>query len=310
MRIVFMGTPEIAATCLSSLIEGGHEIAGAITGEDKPRGRKMVMTPTAVKALALERGIPVYTPKTLKDEAFMEILRALSPEVIVVVAYGKILPESVLRFPKYGCINVHVSLLPKYRGAAPMQRAVINGERETGVTLMQMDVGLDTGDILMQSAFPIGAEDTFETVHDTSAKLGGEMLLALLPRLAAGEVTPVKQADALATYAAKIEKSDCRIDFTKNATELNRLIRGVNPIPMAFCMQGEKMLKLVRAVPVLGKGAPGEVLALSDVGEGSITVACGEGALSITHLIPEGKGRMTAADYIRGRKIQKGEFLS
>lgn len=310
MRIVFMGTPEIAATCLSSLITGGHEIVAVITGEDKPRGRKMVMTPTAVKALALERGIPVYTPKTLKDEAFMEILRALSPEVIVVVAYGKILPESVLRFPKYGCINVHVSLLPKYRGAAPMQRAVINGERETGVTLMQMDVGLDTGDILMQSAFPIGAEDTFETVHDISAKLGGEMLLALLPRLAAGEVTPVKQADALATYAAKIEKSDCRIDFTKNATELNRLIRGVNPIPMAFCMQGEKMLKLVRAVPVLGKGAPGEVLALSDVGEGSITVACGEGALSITHLIPEGKGRMTAADYIRGRKIQKGEFLS
>lgn len=310
MRIVFMGTPEIAATCLSALIAGGHEIVGVITGEDKPRGRKMVLTPTAVKAFASERGIPVYTPKTLKDEAFFALLSSLAPEVIVVVAYGKILPESVLRFPKYGCINVHVSLLPKYRGAAPMQRAVINGESETGVTLMQMDVGLDTGDILMQSSFPIGPEDTFETVHDTSAVLGGEMLCALLPRLAKGEITPRKQDDALATYAAKIEKADCRIDFSKTAAELNFLIRGVNPIPMAFCMQGERMLKLVRAVPVAGEGAPGEVLSLSDVGEGSITVACGEGALSITHLIPEGKGRMTAADYIRGRKIQKGEFLS
>ena len=310
MRIVFMGTPEIAATCLSALIEGGHEIVGVITGEDKPRGRKMVMTPTAVKAFALERGIPVYTPKTLKDEAFLSLLFALSPEVIVVVAYGKILPEAVLRFPKYGCINVHVSLLPKYRGAAPMQRAVMNGERETGVTLMQMDVGLDTGDILMQSAFPIGPEDTFETVHDTSAALGGELLCRLLPALERGEITPVKQEDALATYAAKIEKADCRIDFCKNAAVLNAQIRGVNPIPMAFCMQGERMLKIVRAVPTEGSGMPGEVLSLSDAGEGSIIVACGDGALAITHLIPEGKGRMTAADYIRGRKIQKGDFLS
>ena len=181
MRVVFMGTPEIAATCLCALIEGEHEIAAVITGEDKPRGRKMIMTPTATKAFALEKGIPVYTPKTLRDESFMELLSSLAPEVIVVVAYGKILPESVLRFPKYGCINVHVSLLPKYRGAAPMQRAVINGESETGVTLMQMDVGLDTGDILMQSSFAIGAEDTFETVHDTSAALGGAMLCELLP---------------------------------------------------------------------------------------------------------------------------------
>lgn len=310
MRIVFMGTPEIAATCLSALIDGGHEIAAVITGEDKPRGRKMILTPTAVKAFALEKGIEVHTPKTLRDEAFMELLKTLAPEVIVVVAYGKILPESVLRFPKYGCINVHVSLLPKYRGAAPMQRAVMNGESETGVTLMQMDVGLDTGDILMQSSFPIGSEDTFETVHDTSAALGGEMLCRLLPALASGEVTPVKQDESLATYAAKIEKADCHIDFTKSARELNCLIRGVNPIPMAFCMQDERMLKIVRAVCVSGAGAPGEVLSLSDAGEGSIVVACGDGALSITHLIPEGKGRMTAADYIRGRKIQKGDILS
>lgn len=310
MRIVFMGTPEIAATCLASLLAGGHEIAAVITGEDKPRGRKMILTPTAVKAFALERGISVYTPKTLRDEAFLSLLAELAPEVIVVVAYGKILPEAVLRFPKYGCINVHVSLLPKYRGAAPMQRAVMDGEKETGVTLMQMDAGLDTGDILMQSAFPIGAEDTFETVHDTSAALGGEMLCRLLPLLEKGEVTPVKQDDSLATYAKKIEKSDCHIDFKRTASELCALIRGVNPIPLAFCMQGERMLKILRAVPTMGMGVPGEVLSLSEVGEGSITVACGGGALSITHLIPEGKGRMTAADYIRGRKIQKGEVLS
>ena len=310
MKIVFMGTPEIAATCLDSLVSGGHEIAAVITGEDKPRGRRMVMTPTAVKAYAMEHGIPAYTPKTLKDEAFMELLSALAPEIIVVVAYGKILPASVLTFPKYGCINVHVSLLPKYRGAAPMQRAVIDGEKETGVTLMQMDVGLDTGDILMQRAFPIGEEDTFETVHDTSARLGGEMLCELLPLLERAEIARVKQNDSLATYAQKIEKADCRIDFSKDAKTLNCLIRGVNPIPMAFCMQGEKMLKIVRAVPVDAKGTPGEVLSLSDAGDGSITVACGEGALSITHLIPEGKGRMSAADYIRGRKINKGDFLS
>ncbi len=310
MRIVFMGTPEIARESLSALISGGHEIAAVITGEDKPRGRKMILTPTAVKAFALERGIPVYTPKTLKDEAFMELLSSLAPEVIVVVAYGKILPEAVLRFPKYGCINVHVSLLPKYRGAAPMQRAVINGEKETGVTLMQMDVGLDTGDILMQSAFPIGEEDTFETVHDTSAALGGEMLCRLLPMLERGEIEPKKQDDSLATYAAKIEKADCHIDFSKDAASLSCLIRGVNPIPMAFCLQGGRMLKIVRALPVEGVGRAGEVLALSDVGEGSITVACGEGALAVTHLIPEGKGRMSAADYIRGRKIEKGEILA
>ncbi len=310
MKIAFMGTPEIAATCLDALVRGGHEICAVITGEDKPRGRRMVMTPTAVKAYAICRGIPVYTPKTLKDEAFMTLLSSLAPEIIVVVAYGKILPASVLSYPKYGCINVHVSLLPKYRGAAPMQRAVINGEKETGVTLMQMDVGLDTGDILMQRAFPIGEEDTFETVHDTSARLGGEMLLALLPALAEGRVMPLKQEESLATYAQKIEKADCRIDFKKSARELNCLIRGVNPIPMAFCMQGEKMLKLVRAVPTEGRGTPGEVLRLSDAGDGSITVACGEGALSITHLIPEGKGRMSAADYIRGRKINKGDLLS
>ena len=305
-----MGTPEISATCLSALVKEGHEIAAVITGEDKPRGRKMVMTPTATKAYAIEQGIPVYTPKTLRDEAFLALLSELHPEVIVVVAYGKILPEAVLRYPKYGCINVHVSLLPTYRGAAPMQRAVIDGEKETGVTLMQMDVGLDTGDILMQSSFPIGEEDTFETVHDTSAALGGEMLCRLLPALSKGEVKPIKQDDALATYAAKIEKSDCHLDFSRDARSLNCLIRGVNPIPMAFCMQGERMLKIVRAVPVKGAGAAGEVIALSDDGDGSITVACGEGALSITHLIPEGKGRMRASDYIRGRKIEKGEFLS
>ncbi len=310
MRIVFMGTPEIAATCLSALLSGGHEIAAVITGEDKPRGRKMVLTPTAVKVLAKERGIPVYTPKSLKDEAVIALLSSLAPEVIVVVAYGKILPEAVLRLPKHGCINVHVSLLPKYRGAAPMQRAVINGEKETGVTLMQMDKGLDTGDILMQAAFPIGAEDTFETVHDTSAALGAEMLCRLLPMLASGEITPVKQDGSLATYAQKIEKADCHLDFSKDAYSLSCLIRGVNPIPMAFCMQEGRMLKIVRALPVKGVGNAGEVIGLCDSGEGSITVACGEGALAITHLIPEGKGRMCAADYIRGRKIRKGEILS
>lgn len=309
MRIMFMGTPEISATCLKELIASDNEIVAVVTGKDKPRGRGNVMTPTAVKALALENSLPVYTPDSLKGEDFMALLNEINPELIAVVAYGKILPKSVLDFPKYGCINVHVSLLPKYRGAAPMQRAIINGEKETGVTIMYMAEGVDTGDIIDTEAFPIGDEDDFEAIHDRSAEVGAKLLVKTVKALHDGTATRTPQDDSLATHAAKIEKEDCKIDFTRSAAVLDCAIRGVTPIPGAFAYLKGKMLKIYKAKPVKGSGRAGEVIAVDSKGVGSFTVACGEGALLVEGVIPEGKGRMSAGDFVRGRKIELGDVL-
>jgi methionyl-tRNA formyltransferase len=309
MRIMFMGTPEISATCLKELIASDNEIVAVVTGKDKPRGRGNVMTPTAVKALALENSLPVYTPDSLKGEDFMALLNEINPELIAVVAYGKILPKSVLDFPKYGCINVHVSLLPKYRGAAPMQRAIINGEKETGVTIMYMAEGVDTGDIIDAEAFPIGDEDDFEAIHDRSAEVGAKLLVKTVKALCDGTATRTPQDDSLATHAAKIEKEDCKIDFTRSAAVIDCAIRGVTPIPGAFAYLKGKMLKIYKAKPVSGSGRAGEVIAVDSKGVGSFTVACGEGALLVEGVIPEGKGRMSAGDFVRGRKIELGDVL-
>ena len=310
MRIVFMGTPDIAASCLSKLIEAGREVVGVVTGEDKARGRGNVLTPTPVKSLALQNNVPVYTPKTLRDEAFMEILRELSPDIIVVVAYGKILPKEVLFYPKHGSINVHVSLLPKYRGAAPMQRAIMDGEKETGVTIMYMDEGLDTGDIVLAERFPIDKKDNFETIHDKSCEIGANLMLKALSAIENGTATREKQDDKLASYAKKIEKSEAKIELSRIASELDPIIRGLTPIPGAYLMQNGKMLKIAEAEAVNGSGNIGEVIAVDDKGAGSFTVACGEGALRIYKIKPEGKGVMTAGDFIRGRKISKGDVLN
>ena len=309
MKIMFMGTPEISALCLDRLIKDGHEVCAVVTGEDKPRGRGKVMTPTAVKSLALRNDIPVYTPATLRGEDFFSILSLISPDIIAVVAYGKILPKSVIDFPKYGCINLHVSLLPKYRGAAPMQRAIMEGESETGVTVMQMDEGLDTGDILAVERFPIGNEDDFEAIHDRSAEIGSRLLSETVVKIGNGEITPIKQNDSLSTYAKKVEKEDCKINFSLSAKKLDFLIRGVTPIPGAFAYLDGKMLKINKAIPTEGKGASGEVISLDGQGDGSFTVACGEGALRVLSVIPEGKGKMTAGDFVRGRKIKLGDIL-
>ena len=309
MRIMFMGTPEISAICLSELIASGNKIVAVVTGKDKPRGRGNVMTPTAVKALATEHSLPVYTPDSLKGEDFAELLREINPELIAVVAYGKILPKSVLDFPKFGCVNVHVSLLPKYRGAAPMQRAIIDGEKETGVTIMYMAEGVDTGDIIAAEAFPIGPEDDFEAIHDRSAEVGAKLLVRTIRNIADGTATRTPQDDSRATHAAKIEKEDCKIDFTRSAEVLDCAIRGVTPIPGAFAYLKGKMLKIFKATPTLGKGRPGEVISTDSKGQGSFTVACGEGALIIKGVIPEGKGRMSAGDFVRGRKIEIGDIL-
>ena len=309
MRIMFMGTPEIAATCLDSLIKAGLDVSAVITREDKPRGRGNVMTPTPVKSLALENGIPAYTPKTLRDEEFAALFESIAPELIVVVAYGKILPKSVIDYPKYGCINAHVSLLPKYRGAAPMQRAIMDGEKETGVTIMYMDEGLDTGDIIMAESFPISEGDDFESVHDRSAELGAALLIKAISEIENGTATRTKQDDALATYAKKVEKEDAKIDFSLDASTVDCRVRGVTPIPGAFAYLNGKMLKISREAVVDGNGKPGEVIDVSGIGEGYIVIACGSGAIRVTSVIPEGKGKMSAGDFVRGRKIQIGDIL-
>ena len=309
MKVMFMGTPQISAICLRTLVDGGVNVTSVVTGKDKPRGRGNVMTPTATKVVAEEFGIPTYTPDSLRTEEFSSLLAELAPDLIVVVAYGKILPPSVLDYPRLGCINAHVSLLPKYRGAAPMQRAIMEGEKETGVTIMYMNEGLDTGDVILQQSFPILAEDDFEAIHDRSAEVGGQLLLEAIPLLEQGKAKRIKQDDSLATYAQKIEKTDCKIDFSKSASELDCIIRGVTPIPGAFAFHRGKMLKLFSATPVKGSGEIGKVIAVDPKGEGSFTVACGEGALKVRGVIPEGKGRMSAGDFLRGRKLELGDVL-
>ena len=310
MKIMFMGTPEISALCLKRLIEDGKDVCSVISREDKPRGRGNVMTPTPTKALAAESGIPVYTPKTLRGGEFSEILAKHEPDLIAVVAYGKILPAEVINYPKYGCINVHVSLLPKYRGAAPMQRAVMEGESETGVTIMYMDEGLDTGDIITAESFPLTEEDDFETVHDRSAEIGAKLLSEVIDKLALGEASRTKQDDSLATYAKKVEKEDCKVDFSLDAKTVSARVRGVTPIPGAFCYLNGKMLKISKVKATEGKGKPGEVIELDPSGEGFIKIACSTGALTVKAVVPEGKGKMSAGDFIRGRKIQIGDILT
>lgn len=311
MKILFMGTPDFALFSLRALVEAGENIIGVITQPDKPKGRGYTLTPPPVKVYATEQGIPVYQPNTLRGEEFANLLSELSPDLIIVVAYGKILPLNVLEFPKYGCINVHGSLLPAYRGAAPMQRAIMEGQYETGITTMMMDVGLDTGDMLLVGKVTIEENDNFETIHDKLGECGANTLLDTLKELRAGTLTRTKQDDSLATYAAKIEKSDCLIDFTKSANEVHNQIRGLSPIPLAFTYTPDgKMLKVTATEIAKREGtlAPaGTVLSL--VG-GKIEVACGCGSIAILSVLPEGKKRMAAADFINGRKIAVGDVLS
>lgn len=333
MRIVFMGTPDFALFSLRALVEAGRDpIVAVVTQPDTPKGRGYVMTPPPVKVYAEEHGIPVLQPATLRGDAFAEDLRNLAPDLIVVAAYGKILPKNVLDFPEYGCINVHGSLLPKYRGAAPMQRAIMDGERMTGVTIMYMAEGLDTGDMLMKTEVPIEDDDNFETVHDKLGAAGALALLDTIEDLKNGTATRTPQDDSLSTYAKKITKEDCLIDFGKPAEAVYDLIRGLSPVPLAFTHTGDgKLLKILSARPVVLEGdaayaKPGEVVSLSD---GHVTVACGivpcgnetcdntgcpnhapRMGIAFLRVLPEGKGRMSAADFINGRKVKVGEILS
>ena len=310
MKILFMGTPDFAVFSLKALKEAGHEIVAAVTQPDKPRGRGYQMMPPPVKVAAMEDGIPVYQPATLKDEAFAELLRQLAPDVIVVVAFGKILPKSVLDFPKHGCINVHGSLLPEYRGAAPMQRAILDGKPITGITTMKMDVGLDTGDMLLWEELPIEEDDNFETIHDKLGALGASLIVKTLTALESGSLRPTPQPEEGATYAQKITKEECAISFDTDARTLHNKIRGLSPFPLSYTHTPDGRLLKVTAAKVADETeehtAPGEVLSLEE----GITVACRRGAITLTGVLPEGKSRMSAVDFIRGRKVSVGDILS
>ncbi len=310
MKVLFMGTPDFALPTLDAICNSEHNVAAVITQPDKPKGRGHHLTPPPIKVYALEHNIPVYQPQTLKDEGFASLLAEIDPDVIVVVAYGKLLPKAVLEYPKYGCVNVHGSLLPEYRGAAPMQRAIIDGKNVTGITTMLMAEGLDTGDMLLKEEVEIGENDNFEAIHDRLASVGASLLIKTLAALEEGSVTPEKQEDALATYAAKIEKSHCQLDFSLSAKELHDLIRGLSPIPLSFTHTPDgKLLKIyesyVADAEKTPKVAPGTVIYAGE----DIKVVCTRGILAFRSVVPEGKGRMSAADFVRGRKIFEGDLL-
>lgn len=301
-KLLFMGTPDFAVATLRALYESGDYEITVITQPDKPKGRKYTLTPPEVKVYAESVGLPVYQPTSLRDEAFASLLAELAPAVIVVAAYGKILPKNVIDYPRYGCVNVHGSLLPKYRGAAPIQRALIDGERETGVTIMKMDVGLDTGDMLTKVVLPIADDDNFETLFDRMAKAGAEALLATLPSLMRGEIAPQKQDDALATYAEKITKADCLLNTEESAEALYHRIRGLSPFPLAYVMRGENPLKIVAAkrCEVASEMPHGTLFAEG----GKLYLVCGDlRCLEITEVLPAGKKRMAAVDFLRGNGV-------
>lgn len=310
MRVLFMGTPDFAVPTLRAICESGYEVVGVITQPDKPKGRGHHLAPPPVKEYAIAHSLEVYQPLTLRGEEFASLLERLDPEVIVVVAYGKILPVNVLEYPKFKCINVHGSLLPEYRGAAPMQRAIIDGKSETGITTMLMAAGLDTGDMLLKESVAIGEDDNFEDIHDRLSLVGAELLVKTLKGIEDGSVVPKAQDDSKATYAAKIEKADCELDFSLDAKVIHDLIRGLSPIPLSFTHTPDgKLLKIVKSrVADADKISGFKAGTVIEAGE-DIRVACGKGILSLLCVVPEGKGKMSAADFVRGRKIAVGDIL-
>ena len=309
MNIVFMGTPDFAVPCLKILAESTHTVSAVFTQPDKPKGRGYKMIPTPVKKAAQEYNIPVYQPLSLRKgedaEAGMKVLKELSPDLIVVTAYGQILPEEILNLPKYGCINIHASLLPAYRGAAPINWCILNGESKTGVTSMQMDKGLDTGDMLLRRETEIGENETYQELYDRLAVMGGEVLADTIKAVEEGTLAPEKQDDSLSCYSPMITKSMSALDFSKSAKELHNTVRGVT----GFTLMGGKRLKIFRSVIENGSdenAANGEI-----VNADKFTVKCGDGGLlTFTEIQAEGGKRMKTADFLRGKKITKGEILA
>lgn len=306
MRIVFMGTPDFAVPSLQALIDAGHDVCAVYTQPDKPQGRKQILTAPPVKTLALEHDIPVFQPNTLKNEDEQARLRELAPEVIIVVAYGKLLPKAVLDIPPHGCINVHGSLLPRWRGAAPIQWAVIAGDEMAGVTTMQMAEGLDTGDMLLTYETKVGEKETAGELFDRLAQSGAELLTQTLVKL--DEITPRPQDDAQSCYAHMLDKQMAVIDWSKSAHEIDCLIRGLNPWPIALTTLSGERLKVFAAEKAAGNGEPGTVLEANP--KKGLTVACGEGALKLIEIQLVGGKRMKATDFLRGHVIEVGTKLN
>ena len=306
MSILFMGTPDIAAECLKALYAAGHEICGVYTRRDKPVGRKQVLTAPPVKEVALEHGTPVFQPRTLRDGSEDENIRTLAPELIVVVAYGCILPASVLSIPKHGCINLHVSLLPKYRGSAPVQWSVLNGDPETGVSIMQMDEGLDTGDVLRCEKIAIDPEETSGELFDRVTAVGAQVLCQTIPAIEQGRLKPVVQDHEHATLAPMLSKEMAEFHLTDTAEHIHNWVRGMNPWPGAwFVTSGGKKLKVNQCRVAASAGeAPGTVLATKP-----LTVACGEGAVQLLQVVPEGKKPMEGTAFAAGLRLKTGDLL-
>ena len=305
MKIVYMGTPDFAVPALKKLAQSPkHTVAAVFTQPDKPQGRKMIMTPPDVKVCAQELSIPVYQPKSMKgDDAFAQ-LEEIDPDVIVVAAYGQILPKRVLDLPKFGCVNIHGSLLPKYRGAAPIPQAVLNDDKVTGVTTMLMDVGLDTGDILLTKETEIGINETSAELFDRLSLMGGELIEETLDALENGTVEPKKQDEKLASHTSKIDKSMCPVSFDKPALEIHNRIRGLYSWPIATAQIGGKRVKIHKARLCDKSGRAGEILSVKP-----LVIACAEGSVEILELQPEGKKKMTAEAFAAGHKLKTGEIL-
>ena len=306
MKIIFMGTPDFAAASLEALIDSRHEIQAVVTQPDKPKGRKGELTPSPVKVIAKREGIKVYQPLKVRDKEFVETLRAYNPDVMVVVAFGQIIPLSILQMPKYGCVNIHGSLLPKYRGAAPIQWAVLDGEKETGITTILMDEGIDTGDILLKKTIKIDTDETSGSLFDKLMALGAETILETLDELEKGNLTPTKQGESPTAYAKMLNKAMGLIDFTKSAKELDCFVRGMDPWPSAYTLLSGKTLKLWKVRAVEGSGKAGSVI---EIGKESFTVACGEGAIEVIEVQLEGKKRMSAGDFLKGSTLNIGQEL-
>ena len=301
MRLIFAGTPDFAAQALGAIIDAGHEVALVLTQPDRPAGRGMALQPSAVKKLALEHGIEVFQPATLKDTAAQARLASIQAEAMIVAAYGLILPQVVLDLPRHGCLNIHASLLPRWRGAAPIQRALLAGDAETGVCIMQMEAGLDTGPVLLERRLAIAANDTTASLHDRLAALGAMMIVEVLGQL---PVKSEKQPTEGVTYAHKIEKQEALIDWRKSAAELDRHIRAFNPVPGAQALLQGQVVKLWQATPILGNGEIGSILA---VDRKQLVVACGEGALALTELQKSGGKRLPVQQFLAGNALKVGD---
>lgn len=307
MRVIFMGTPDFAVPCLESLIRSDDEVVAVFTQPDKKKGRNYMLAPPPIKELALKYGIKVFQPESLKDIDTIKLILELNPDLIVVVAYGKILPKEILNIPPFGCVNVHASLLPKYRGAAPIQWAIINGENITGVTTMYMDAGLDTGDIILKSETKIRVDETSGELFDRLSTMGSKLLIKTLNVIKSGEVKRERQIDKYASYAPMLDKSVAKINWKDSADKINNLVRGLNPCPVARTDINGKLLKIYKTKvyePMCGR--PGEVKSVKP-----LVVACGNNsAIEILNLQLESKKRMSSEDFFRGHKINIGLILS